>query len=136
MYTIFQELEATNSVVRKAEILKLNYENEDLKLILKLALDPYTLFHMNKLPDFEPNKSGIVDFKKFFRLCEKLTEKTIVGNQARDEVKQFLETQPIEYAQLFSKVISKSSIAVGAKTVNKVWPNLIPKFDLMLAPIS
>lgn len=134
MYQIFQELEATNSVVRKAEILKLNSDNENFKLVLKLALDPYTLFHMNKLPDFELNKSGVVCFKKFFQLCEKLSKKTLVGNEAKKEVKDFLESQPEEYAKLFAKVISKSSIGVGAKTINKVWPNLVPKFDLMLAP--
>lgn len=131
---IFEDLNNENSVKVKKELLLSHKDNEDIKKILQYTLNPYKLFYMNKIPDFTANAGGITSFKKFFQLCDKLSNREIVGNNAKEEVKKLLETCSEKDAKLFTKVISKSAIGVGAKTVNKVWPNLVPEFKLMLAP--
>jgi DNA ligase-1 len=131
---LFEDLENTNSVKSKQDMLSIYVDDENVKKLLKYALDPYKLYHLNKIPSYNPNLSGITSFKKFFKLCDKLSQREIVGNEARDEVKSFLEECSADHAPLFAKIISKSAIGVGTKTVNKVWPKLVPEFKLMLAP--
>jgi ATP-dependent DNA ligase len=134
LVSVIEKLNSTNSTKDKEEILLTHKNNEDLKKLLYLNLNPYKLFYMNKIPAYINNKSGIVDFKKFSQICEKLEKREVVGNESQALVKSFLEETEEQHAKLFAKVISKSAIGVGAKTVNKVWPNFIPEFSLMLAP--
>ncbi len=136
---IFQELNKTNSVVDKEAILNKYKDNEYLQKVLKWNLDPYALFQFNKMPcEFEQEleKEHTQEWKFSFLegLLNDLKGRYITGNAAKEAVVAVFKLFDKEHFDLYSKVLLKESIGVGAKTVNKVWPGLVPSFELMLAP--
>jgi DNA ligase 1 len=140
IFNIFKALNSTNSNKDKEEILKKNKDNEELKTLLLINLDPYTLLQFNKMPcKFEELTSfdkfyEETNYKCFIQLCEDLNSRKVTGNDAKREVIDIFKRMLKDEFDLYSKILLKSSIGVGTKTVNKVWPNLVPNFDLMLAP--
>jgi ATP-dependent DNA ligase len=136
---IFKELNSTNSVVDKEAILTKNKDNEYLKKILKWNLDPYALFQFNKMPcqfETEGEIGQTQEWKFGFLegLLNDLKGRYTTGNKAKETVIAVFKLFDREHFDLYSKVLLKESIGVGARTVNKVWPSLIPSFELMLAP--
>lgn len=137
---IFKELNATNSVVSKENILNKYKGDLELRELLEANLNPYKIYQFNKMPytfselttfDKFPEK---VVYKMFIDLLKKLETRTVTGNEAKQAVKDvFCRMLKFEF-DMYASVLLKEAIGVGAKTVNKVWPKLIPEFGLMLAP--
>jgi DNA ligase-1 len=139
MIKIFNQLATTNSVKDKEAILKANSSNEKLKWLLEANLNPYKLYQFNKMPcefekeyEVEHTQEWKFDFLK--GLLVDLEKRHLTGNKAKDAVCATFKLFDKEHFELYSKILLKESIGVGASTVNKVWPGLIPQFKLMLAP--
>lgn len=137
---ILNKLNSTQSLKDKENILISNKYDEELKTLLELNLNPYKQFQFNKLPpeivfncscDKFPETTN---FKLFLRLIENLEKRKVTGNFAKFELKEFFNRTLLDEFQLYKKILLKEPLGVSTKTVNKVWPNLIPKFELMLAP--
>ncbi len=136
---IFQKINSTNSVVEKEAILRTHKDNKQLQALLELALNPYKLYQFNVMPcEFEKEHEVGQDQKWKFDflvgLLNDLAGRYVTGNQAKETVSAVFKLFDKEHFELYSKVLLKEAIGVGAKTVNKVWPKLIPEFGLMLAP--
>lgn len=134
---IFKDLKSTNSVKSKQKILEKNRDNEYLCELLFLNLNPYFLFQFDKLPKIQlaqnpSTKSS--NYKNFHKLIYNLKDRKITGNEAKKELESVFSKFRNEEFELYSKILLKKSIGVGSKTVNKVWPNLVPTFDVLLAP--
>lgn len=137
---VFQELKKTNSVVEKEDILRKYQDDEQLQKLLELNLNPYILLQFNKMPctfneltsfdKFEPR----TNYFCFIRLCDELNKRKFTGNEAKREVIDVFKRMLRDEFEVYSKILLKEAIGVGAKTVNKVWPGLVPEFALMLAP--
>lgn len=134
MIEIFEKLENTSSTLEKEAILKDNQHSEDLKLLLKLNLDPYKNYFIHKfvLPTSGAKKSTATELSE---LLKELSERTITGNEARNKVKSFFEGLDPIYQKLYKKILLKEALGVGIKTVNKVFgKDFVPEFRVMLAP--
>lgn len=134
---IFSALKETNSVKDKEKLLFENKENNQLKVLLKRNLDPYLLFHIKKIPDFVPHQLGLQgddNYKAFIGLSNKLYNREITGNEAKEAVRTFFMNSHNMELDLYASILLKGPIGVGASTVNKVWTGLIPEFKLLLAP--
>lgn len=136
---IFQELNSTNSVVDKEAILTKYKDNENLQKLLKWNLDPYSVFQFNKMPcqfekEHELEHTQEWKFSFLEGLLNDLKGRYTTGNDAKEAVTAVFKLFDQEHYNLYSKVLLKESIGVGARTVNKVWPGLVPSFELMLAP--
>lgn len=136
---IFNGINKTNSVSEKEKILRDNKDNEQLKKLLVYALDPYVLFQFNKMPckfekEHEVEHTEEWKFSLLEGLLNDLKGRYITGNEAKEAVKAVFKLFDEPHFELYSKVLTKEAIGVGASTVNKVWPGLIPEFKLMLAP--
>ena len=133
---IFAELKSTNSIVEKEAILKKYKDDKLVKELLSAALNPERLFQFNKMPNYEtiPNVSSRPIYLDFLDLLKKLENREVTGNDAKEAVTSCFSRMSKQDALEYSKVLLKAPIGVTAKTVNKVWPGLIPEFTLMLAP--
>jgi DNA ligase-1 len=139
MIKIFNQLATTNSVKDKEAILRANSSNEKLKFLLEANLNPYKLYQFNKMPcefekEYEVEYTQAWKFDFFKGLLIDLEKRHLTGNKAKDAVCATFKLFDKEHFELYSKILLKESIGVGASTVNKVWPGLIPQFKLMLAP--
>lgn len=137
LVSIFQKINSTNSNSEKEQILRSNVHNEELKNLLYLNLNPYLLFQFSKLPPLITLRPLAEEhyYKHFVDLVKKLQNREVTGNAAKDAVTNlFGSFHNLEHRDLYSKILLKDAIGVGASTVNKVWPGLIPEFKLMLAP--
>lgn len=87
----------------------------------------------NELTSFD-KFSETTNYKLFVKLCERLRNREVTGNKAKEEVIEVFKRMLKPEFDIYSKILLKEAIGIGAKTVNKVWPNHIPEFSLMLAP--
>lgn len=129
------EIQTTSGSKAKLELLENQKENSLLKEILKFTLDPYikTGIGTSKLHK-EINLSEI----KEYAFVEGIFEYLKGNNTGRDEdiaqVQQFITNQDPKYKDLWEMIFTKSlNIGISEKTVNKVWPDLIPSFGIQLA---
>lgn len=135
---IFNQILATNSVKDKQAILEANKDNKRLKWLLEANLNPYKLYQFNKMPceftEQDSHWNEIDIYQAFSTLLKDLEGRHVTGNEAKDLVCSVFKLFDKEHFELCSKILLKESIGVGASTVNKVWPGLVPQFKLMLAP--
>ena len=132
---ILTALGADNSRLAKEAILKSNVDNQLLKDVIRLALDPFTQFYIRKIPDY-----ATVDAKKqdplhsaILRL-RLLSSRTLTGNAGIDHLRLVLGGVSSADAQVIERIIAKDlKCGVSDATVNKIWPGLIPEYPCMLA---
>ena len=138
--TLLKELKEINSVKDKEIILQKYKDDEYSTELIKRALDPYQLFYIKKLahfnkakyvPDDALNHKDRYDF--FIGLTNDLTGRYITGNEAKEATEAVFSMFPEEEYEAYRKVLLKEAVGVGATTVNKVWPKLVPVFSVMLA---
>lgn len=133
MYHIFKALESTSSRLDKEDILRSHFMNETLQKVMFLALDPYTQFYIRKIPAYK-NKSFNLNWDDVFFHLEEIYTRKITGNAAIDRLTWILENIHPEDADIVTRIISKDlKCGVSTATVNKIFPNLIPTYPVMLA---
>ena len=129
------EIQTTSGSKAKLELLENQKENTLLKNILKFTLDPYikTGIGTSKLH----KKIDLSEIKEY-AFVEEVFEYLEKNNTGRDEdiaqVQQFIAHQDQKYKDLWEMIFTKSlNIGISEKTVNEVWPGLIPSFGIQLA---
>ena len=132
---ILEEISLKTSTLEKIEVLKKNFYNEELKQLLNLALNPYKNYQVNILPcKYQPLNNQSENFKHFKILLDNLNNRIYSGSKAKKEIINVFKLFDEQSFKWYSKVITGKAIGIGESTVNKVWPNLIPSFKVMLAP--
>ena len=136
IFQILEHINSINSVKEKQSVLDMNKNDEELKKYLKYTLDPYQQYQFNVLPKIETKENGEEsnNYIDFLLLLNKLKNREITGNEARDEVVRVFSKFNEQETKWYSKCLLKKPVGVRAATVNKVWPELVPEFKLMLAP--
>jgi ATP-dependent DNA ligase len=136
MESIFLELANTSSRLEKEAILKKHHANETLKRVLFLALDPYTQFYIRKIPGYSPNLTErfATPLAGGLDNLDKIINRDVTGNAAIQHLKNILESVLADDAKVIERIIEKDlKCGVSEATVNKIWPNLIPTYPVMLA---
>ena len=136
MESIFTELAATSSRLEKEAILKKHHANETLKCVLFLALDPYTQFYIRKIPVYIPNftERFSMPLSGALENLDKIINRDVTGNAAIQHLKDILESVLADDAKVIERIIEKDlKCGVSEATVNKIWPDLIPTYPVMLA---
>ena len=133
---ILEDLASNNSRLYKEKILTLNQNNETLKSVILLALDPFVNFYIRKIPDYTLNlvskKQDTLD-QAMLRL-KLLSQRTLTGNAGIEHLKIVLESVSPVDAKVIERIIAKDlKCGVSEATVNKIWPGLIPSYPCMLA---
>ena len=129
----FESLANNNSRNFKIEQLTLNSDNETLRKVVRLALDPFIQFYIRKIPEYTPNKGEGISLNFALDSIGDLTKRLVTGNAGIDHLRSNLEALNYEDAKVLERVIQKDlKCGVEVSTANKVWKNLIPEYPVML----
>ena len=119
----------------KTEALAAHKNNNVLKRVVFLALDPFTQFHIRKIPAYVPAKANQADsLDSVLDSLNALSTRAVTGNAAIEFLAKLLSSLTADDAKVLERVISKDlRCGVSEATANAVWPNLIHEFPCMLA---
>lgn len=122
----------------KKEILQANSQNQVLQKLLRYSLDPFMPFNVVKVPKVkarsEMTLTGDEAWTEFFRVADMCARREISGNSAIESLQSCFSLVTKEQESWMRKVLKKHlAIGVSTKSVNKVFPGLIPTFDVSLA---
>lgn len=131
--SIFKTLESNSSRNFKIDVLKQNSNNEVLKRAIFLALDPFTQFHIRKIPAYTSNPTDVSLYEAMERL-ELLYTRQLTGNAAIDMLAELLGSLHPEDARVLERIIQKDlRCGVSEGVVNAAWPGHIHEYPCMLA---
>jgi DNA ligase-1 len=132
---ILVDLNSSNSSTFKSQELAKHNENENFKKLLIYAYDPYRQYFVsrNQVKKHQSRFSTTLTVSDIFEVLDLLETRTLTGF---DAVKKVLDVQNISEVafELILKCLDKDlGIRMGDSLINKVFPNLIPTFDVALA---
>lgn len=131
--SIFKQINNTSSRNEKELILKQNKNNNLLKEVLNYTYDPYKIYGIGKKA-FNSKIGGNSEFNNVIDLLKYLLKNNTGTDFVKAKVNIFINSQPKEHQEWYKKIILKDlGIGITSKTINKVFPDLIPVFDCMLA---
>lgn len=135
MNQIFKALEETPSRLAKEAILKQHFADTTFQRVLFLALDPYTQFHLRRIPSYTCVADGQqITLHQALDELQKLSTRQVTGNAAFQHLQWILQSLSADDAQVVVRIIEKDlRCGVSEATVNKIWKNLIPSYPVMLA---
>lgn len=131
---LIETLAADNSRNFKIDYLRSNYDNELLKKVITLALDPFVNFYIRKIPNYvpaQPNQADTLD--SVLDSLEMLSSRQVTGNAGIEYLTKLLSSVTEDDGKVIERVIGKDlKCGVSVSTVNKVWKDLIQEFPCML----
>ena len=132
---ILMALAANDGRNFKIDLLNQHKDNEVLREVVRLALDPLTQFYQRKIPVYTPNLTDhAASLKSLLPALSDLSERRVTGHAAIDRLTAILEAIDPEDALVIEKIIQKDlRCGVSVSTANKVWPNLVESFEVCLA---
>ena len=158
---IFRKLQESSGK-RLQEILEENKDNQMLKDVLYFVYNPFIVTGLsskkirknvsteavkeirvfgkriegNELLSHEDVLNIIFTSKSFDITC--VFDYLIDHNTGRDEdiayVQAYIKAQPEEHREIYKQIFTKElKLGITSKTINKVWKDFIPEFNVMLA---
>ena len=140
VYNIINQLSRTTSSLEKKDILrKVEAAEDDLKRVLYLTYNPYLNSYVadsswmtNRCGSFYQSVGQSID--EFEELFYKLHDREITGSEAKEEVNKFLLKCRDDVSWVYRRVLTRDlKCGIASKTINSVFPNLIPEFNVQLA---
>lgn len=136
---ILERVQNASGTNEKLEILRQNKGNRTLVKALRMGHDPFTPFHVVKVPAVSKGVRSIRDHEDdrwngFFEAADNCAARKVTGNAAVDLLHTAL-CSASESEEKWMRKILKKHMAIGAseKTINKAIPGLVPTFDVQLA---
>ena len=130
---IFKELQESSGK-RLQEILEEHKDNELLKKVLWFVYNPYIVTGLSskKINKIVNKQIKYAPAKTIEEVFEYLQEHNTGTDIDIAYVLEFIQGKPDQemYEQIFTKELK---LGITSKTINKVFPNLIPEFNVMLA---
>lgn len=131
---IFNEIKNTPSINEKQSIIEKHKDNGLFKFCLNYLLDKHFVTGIKEKKIYkkysEPSTIefwGLPDVIAYLKIHNTGTDEDIIN------IQNFIFSQPVETQEFYIGMITKTlKIGCDAKIVNKVIPNLIPTFDVML----
>lgn len=130
--SIINGVASTSSTTQKKKILEMNKDNELLKEVLYYTYNPHLKYKITENTDF--TVTGLTPFINLFDMLN-----ILASNNINDELKGRVSStlaliEDEELREFYKKVLLKDlRCNISDKTVNKVWKDLIPTHDIMLA---
>jgi len=132
---LIDELNVSNSTLEKtATLSKPEYDTEFIKAILKATHNPFVQYYVT--PKNIIKRSDLVSrqsHEDILDLLDDLGNRRITGHEAIADVNAFIRDN-IEYKEIILNIFDRNlKTRVSEKIINKVFPDLIPTFDVALA---
>ena len=136
---ILSQIRSTRGSNEKKRLLKDQSNNELLKKVLRYSLDPFMVFNIVKVPRVSADDRVVIGSEStrwdlFFKTADRCASREITGNAAIVAMHSVFCSVSRE-EEVWMKKILKKHLAIGAstKTVNAVFPGMIPTFNVALA---
>ena len=130
---IFKELQESSGK-RLQEILEEHKDNELLKKVLWFVYNPYIVTGLSskKINKTVNEQTRYAPAETIEEVFEYLQEHNTGTDIDIAYVLEFIQGKPDQemYSQIFTKELK---LGITSKTINKIFPNLIPEFNVMLA---
>jgi hypothetical protein len=132
--TFLESLANNNSRNFKIEQLNANSNNETLREVVRLALDPFTQFYQRKIPAYTRDpKFNMMTLGFAMGQLYTLSSRGVTGNAAIEFLNNLLSSLDSDDAKVIERIIAKDlKCGVDTSTANKVWMGLIPEYPCML----
>ena len=122
----------------KKAMLEEHRDNDILKKVLRYGSDPFTPFHIVKVPKpktrLEFPLMGADAWQAYFEILDECSSREVTGNAAIERVYTHFCSVQLEDEVWMRKILKKHlAIGASAKTINKVFPGLVPTFEVSLA---
>jgi DNA ligase-1 len=133
VFEIIQKVSETNSRIEKESILNDNYDNELLKKTLEYTYNPYKIYNVGSKTFNKKGASSESHFSNIFELLDWLLQRN-ASDETKAEINNFILSQPTEDQEWYKRMLLKDlKEGCSESTYNKVWKDLVPTFDVMLA---
>lgn len=133
LFEIISELAAESSTKKKTEILMGYKDNELLKSAFFLALDPFTNYYITAEVSMRSGTKEL-DRETLQDINLNLAGRVVTGHAARDYLEETMAKLTNESQIILKRIINHDmECKVAGGLVNRVWPNLIDEFPVMLA---
>jgi hypothetical protein len=118
----------------KIACLQANENDELLRKVIHLALDPFTQFYIRKIPKYTPRTEPTnVSLKFALDSLNDLSTRKVTGNAGIAHLVGMLEVLSADDAKVIERIIQKDlKCGVSVGTTNTVWPGLIKEYPCML----
>ena len=120
----------------KIDQLNANSDNETLREVIRLALDPFTQFYQRKIPEYEfvgEDSEHQTSLEMAMQNLYYLSSREVTGNAAIAHLRAILSGLEPDDAKVIERIIAKDlKCGVDVSTANKVWSGLIPEYPCML----
>lgn len=136
--SIFEELAATSSKNKKIEILTREKDNALLKRAIEMALNPFKMYYLQRIPKYSANKTASVFDDERETLAwgmdqlVKLSDRKVTGQKAKDHLVNVLQSVTADDAKVLERIVLKDLNCGVATTPNKIWKGLIPEYPVQL----
>lgn len=128
---IIFDIQKTKGAKAKADILA---KHPELQNILKLTYNPYVHFNIKPTKEWLGNCGTGVFETSTSHLLKALAEGRLTGSAAkRAVITEFERLEPFSQQLLFNILNKDMAMGMRAKSINKIWPGLIPEFPIQLA---
>ena len=133
IYEIIKQLSSTTKKNEKIRILTEHKDNEDLKRFFYLSLNPNINYWQKKIPVVNNRQKDTTDnLKQGMDRLSALSDRVVTGNDAIEALKGILESLSFEDRDVIKRIVLKDPSCGVDTTVNKIWPNLVPEWPVML----
>ena len=136
VFRIISSLQDHPSTINKQQILEANRDNETLRLAFDMTENPFYNYYikLDKRGIAFPPGDGCLTAEILNEVKQKLTEREVTGNAARDYVARVLMDLNEEARSVLVRIINRDlECNTGTAICNKVWKGLIPEMPCMLA---
>lgn len=138
LVNILNDIKNAKGTNAKKEILRNNEKNDLFLDLLNYAMNPFEPFHVVKIPRTKIRHENILteseSWEEFFAAATRCSRRQVTGKEAISLIARVFSHSSLEQEMWMRKVLKKHlSIGVSQKTVNSVFANLIPTFDISLA---
>lgn len=131
--SILNELQANNSKNFKIELLTKHKDNDLLKESVRLALDPFTVFYIKKIPDYNKLHTHFYTLNDGFVRLKTITNRELTGQAAINLLSSTLTNLTSDDAEVLKRVVLKDlRCGVAISIANTVWPDLVKDYPTML----
>lgn len=132
--TFLESLADNSSRNFKIEQLTKHRENETLREVVRLALDPFTQFYQRKIPSYTRGADeNTIKLEEGIDALFDLSNRHVTGNAAIEHLTNILTNLTFDDARVIERIIQKDlKCGVQVSTANNVWTGLIHDYPVML----
>lgn len=129
------DIQRTQGTNAKLELLKAAMLDDNFRKVLYYAYNPFYNYYIRKIPAVNAEHYSVTNtINSMFILLDNLRDRIFTGNLAIDLVGEFIKGSDAKLAEVLILILGRDlKMGVNTTSINKVYPGLIPTFDVMLA---